>query len=82
VNDYPYDKAWPDIVFDGPNLKFVDDWSNLDAVDTWTPFTGRLDVTGKGGQIGTFRLFAALDKTWASYFFFDSVSLTVTACGP
>jgi hypothetical protein len=79
------DIARIEIEFDVKPAPVFIQWSNLDAVSTWVHFTAALNPGTKAGQIGTLRILADLnedEQMVPTYFFFDSVSLTVTACGP
>ena len=57
-------------------------WTNRTPAATWTPFSIPVNVASFAGTQVMFRLAAELDQGVASYFFFDSVSLTVTGCRP
>ncbi len=57
-------------------------WSNLTEAAGWTPFSASVDVADLAGQSIVFRIYAQLDGNTPSYFFFDTVALRVSACGP
>ena len=81
----------PDMAYDMAKITIGDEvdyarpliaWSNLTAAPGWTEFRGSANVADLAGQTLAFRLYARLDENTASYFFFDTVSLAVTGCGP
>jgi hypothetical protein len=88
VSDEPrtkeFDVARAEMLVNDSPLSPILSWSNLDAVGGWAPFSATFDATTVAGQAAAvFRLIADLDADHiASYFFFDTVSLTVTACAP
>ena len=63
-------------VFRSPN------WSNLTPAKTWTPFSFPVNVTSVAGKQLVFRVLAELDTSTPTYFYFDTLSVTVTRCTP
>lgn len=57
-------------------------WSNRTAAGDWIPFTQTVDVSAQAGTELLFRLIGDPDETVATYFFFDTVSASVTRCRP
>jgi hypothetical protein len=57
-------------------------WSNLTAASGWTAFSFPVDVASIAGREMVFRIVADLDTSVPTYFFFDTVSITVTRCSP
>jgi hypothetical protein len=81
-----YDEAWVQL-FDEfqrstPFFSSVPRWSNLTQADSWTTFSFPVDVTSIAGKQMVFQLIADLDTGVPTYFYFDTVSVAVTGCGP
>jgi hypothetical protein len=84
--DRVYDEAWVRI-FDefepsSPLFESVPRWSNLTRANSWTAFSFPMDVTSIAGTQTVFRIIADLDTSVPTYFYFDTVSVTVTTCLP
>ena len=63
-------------VFRSPN------WSNLTPAKTWTPFSFPVNVASVAGKQLVFRVLADLDTSTPTYFYFDTLSVTLTRCSP
>jgi hypothetical protein len=84
--DDTYDVAWV-VLFDQdtpatPVFQSMPRWSNLTRADSWSAFSFTANVASVVGQRMVFRIIAELDTSVPTYFYFDSVSVTVTRCTP
>jgi hypothetical protein len=84
--DRVYDEAWVQL-FDefepsSPFFQSVPRWSNLTHANSWTLLSFPVDVTSIAGKQMVFRIVADLDTSVPTYFYFDSVSVTVSGCLP
>jgi hypothetical protein len=57
-------------------------WTNLTQANSWTPFSFPVNVATIAGKQMIFRIVADLDTSTPTYFYFDTVSVSVTRCAP
>ena len=65
-----------------PFFQSVPRWSNLTHANSWTLLSFPVDVTSIAGKEMVFRIVADLDTSVPTYFYFDTVSVTVSGCLP
>jgi hypothetical protein len=58
------------------------DWTNLTQASNWVRFSLPVNVRSIAGKEMVFRIFADLDTSTPTYFYFDTVSVAVTRCSP
>ena len=84
--DDVYDEAYVQL-FDesspsSPFFRSAPRWSNLTQASNWTPFSFPVNVASIAGKQMVFRIVAELDTSVPTYFYFDTLSVTVTRCSP
>jgi len=65
-----------------PIFRNAPPWSNLTQAKTWTSFSFPVNVASVAGKQLLFRIVGDLDTSVPTYFYFDTVSVTVTRCSP
>jgi hypothetical protein len=81
-----YDEAYV-VLFDEaqpatPLFRNAPKWSNLTPAAGWTAFSFVVNVASVAGAQMVFRIVADLDTGVPTYFYFDTVAVTVTRCSP
>jgi hypothetical protein len=84
----------PDDIYDEAYVQLFDEalpaspifrspsWTNLTQAKSWTPFSFPVNVSAVAGKQLVFRVTASLDTSVPTYFYFDTLSVTVTRCSP
>ena len=83
--DHDYDHAFVHLEIETPRTTVYETtplWSNLTAAGDWISFSQTADVSAHAGTELLFRLIGDPDASLATYFFFDTVSASVTRCRP
>jgi hypothetical protein len=80
--DYAYVMIFDEFQQQPPFYRSTPRWTNLTQAPSWTRFSFNVDVTAVPRQEMVFRIMCDLDGSKPTYFYFDSVSVAVTACAP
>jgi len=82
VYDEAYVQLFDESLPSSPLFRNAPAWSNLTQANSWTPFSFPVNVASVAGKQLVFRIVASLDTSVPTYFYFDTLSVTVTRCSP
>ena len=82
VSDESWVRLFDEYEPSSPFFQSVPRWSNLTHANNWTLFSFPVDVAAIAGKEMVFGIVADLDTSIPTYFYFDTVSVTVSRCLP